>query len=315
MFSLKRISIALVFALVFAGITLVAVSAQDGTVTPPSVEKKGDCASCHTDFQMSWEIGAHGNATSDPVFVEQWKKQGNPTACLTCHVTGYDRTTGIWKADGVTCESCHKDDGGQHPETPMSVDKTSNLCGTCHTNTRFGWAEWEGSTHYQNGMDCTNCHDPHSASVKIGTGTDASQLCITCHKEMNVDSTHGKHAQNGVTCVDCHISQMDTELAAHTIPDHSFKANLDRCTNCHKEQMHSSGTALGADPTAAVVLHPTPEVSQASLVPEPAPVNPLGYAGLAVLIGLAAGMLLAPWLERWYRFAMQKEDEVKHDGK
>jgi hypothetical protein len=52
-----------------------------------------------------------------------------------------------------------------------------------------------------------------------------------------------------------------------------------------------------------------------SIVPEPTPVSPLGYAGLAVLIGLAAGMVLAPWLERWYRVAMQKDEEVKHDEK
>jgi hypothetical protein len=30
-------------------------------------------------------------------------------------------------------------------------------------------------------------------------------------------------------------------------------------------------------------------------------VSPLGYSVLAALIGLAAGMVLAPWLERVYR--------------
>ena len=313
MFSWKRILVALVFALIFAGVTLFAVSAQEVT-PPPTAEDKDDCASCHTDFQMTWEIGAHGHATNDPIFVNEWTRQGTPTACLSCHVTGYDPATATWKAEGVSCEACHKDEGGDHPNTPLSVDKTESLCGGCHTDTRFGWMEWEGSTHYKNGMACTNCHDPHSASVKIGSGhDDASQLCITCHKEMSVDSSHGAHTQNGVTCVDCHISQLDIELETHTIPDHSFRASLDRCTECHKEQMHTSGEALGAEPTTA--SHPTPEVNEASLLPEPTPINPLGYAGLAVLIGLAAGMLLAPWLELWYRFAMQKETEVKHDGK
>lgn len=308
----KQLLTALLFALSFAGVTLIVASAQEGT--PPPVENKSACAQCHTDFQMTWEIGAHGQATTDPVFVEEWKKQGNPSACLTCHVTGYDPATATWKADGVTCEACHKDTSGQHPKTPMSVDQSPKLCGNCHTDTRFGWQEWEGSTHYQNGMDCTNCHDPHSASVKIASGQitdDASQLCITCHKDMSEVSSHGIHMQNGVTCVDCHISQMDTQLAAHTVPDHSFKATLDRCTDCHKEQMHSSGNAVGVDETT----HTPPELNQASLLPEPTAVNPIGYAGIAALIGLAIGMLLAPWLERWYRFALQKADEVQHDGK
>ncbi len=319
MFSWKRIFTALVFALIFASVTLVAVSAQDGATTPTATEDKDDCASCHTDFQMTWEVGAHGQATKDPVFLEDWNKQGTPTACLSCHVTGYDPSSATWKANGVTCEACHEDKGGSHPDTPMSVDKTENLCGTCHTNTRFGWTEWEGSTHYKNGMACTNCHDPHSATVKIGVTkaghSDASQLCVTCHEEMNIDSSHSTHTQKGVTCVDCHISQMDTKLAAHTVPDHSFNANLDRCIDCHKEQMHSSGEASGADAEVNTTSteHTTAEVNTASLLPAPSPVNPLGYAGLAVLVGLAAGMLLAPWLERWYRFAMKKDNEVKHD--
>ena len=321
MFSMKRISIALVFALIFAGVTLVAVSAQGGTVTPPPVEIKDDCASCHTDFQMTWEIGAHGQATKDPIFVEQWNKQGNPSACLTCHVTGYDPATATWKADGVTCEACHKDSGGQHPITPMLVDKSSNLCGGCHTDARFGWTEWEGSTHFKNGMACTNCHDPHSATVKISSDGDPSKLCITCHEEASMNFPYSKHNEQGVTCIDCHLEHLgNTDTSIHQVPDHSFKASLKACNACHEDQMHASGVGASVNADAGVSSSDhanaiDPEVSQSSILPEPTPVNPFGYAGLAVLIGLAAGMLLAPWLERWYRFAMQKEDEVKHDGK
>ena len=318
----KQIFIALLFALVFAGLTLVAASAQGPTPPPTSpTDNKNDCAQCHTDFVMSWQIGAHGQATIDPVFVEEWKKQGNPSACLGCHVTGYNPATASWKADGVTCEACHTDTGGDHPKTPMSVDTTPKLCGSCHTDTRFGWSEWQGSTHYQSGMACTNCHDPHSASIKIASGQtfhDASQLCVTCHKDMSADSSHSVHLQNGVTCADCHISQIKTELGTHTVPDHSFKATLDRCTSCHKDQMHASGTTTGTNGTTGntgTTSNASPELNQASVLPEPTAVSPLGYAGIAALIGLAIGMLLAPWLERWYRLALQKADEVQHDGK
>jgi hypothetical protein len=34
---------------------------------------------------------------------------------------------------------------------------------------------------------------------------------------------------------------------------------------------------------------------------EPTPVNPFSYALLSGLIGMAGGMILAPWLERWYK--------------
>jgi hypothetical protein len=41
------------------------------------------------------------------------------------------------------------------------------------------------------------------------------------------------------------------------------------------------------------------------LAPQPSPVSPWGYAGLAALIGLAAGMVMAPWLEKWYSRAVR----------
>ena len=63
------------------------------------------------------------------------------------------------------------------------------------------------------------------------------------------------------------------------------------------------------------VVEPTPAVEMSSVVPNPTPVSPIGYAGFAVLIGLAGGMVLAPWLERWYRLVVKKSEEVHHDGK
>jgi len=33
----------------------------------------------------------------------------------------------------------------------------------------------------------------------------------------------------------------------------------------------------------------------------PNPVSPFGFAVVAGLIGMTGGMILAPWLERWYR--------------
>jgi hypothetical protein len=47
-----------------------------------------------------------------------------------------------------------------------------------------------------------------------------------------------------------------------------------------------------------------PQLQQAGLAAQPSPVSPFGYAGLAGLIGLAAGMVMAPWLEKWYRRAL-----------
>jgi hypothetical protein len=40
----------------------------------------------------------------------------------------------------------------------------------------------------------------------------------------------------------------------------------------------------------------------------------VGYAGLAGLVGLAAGMVLAPWLERFYhRVSKHQHEEQRHE--
>lgn len=319
---IERLLIALVFALLAAGVTLVAVQAQEGN--PPPKDGSLDCATCHTEFHTTWMSGPHGNATTDPAFLEAWDEQGNPGACLTCHVTGYNPDTGTWDADGVTCQACHGEAPADHPNSPMPVDYSADTCGRCHSDTRFGWQEWELSTHYRRGMDCTVCHDPHSAALKQTVHAnsqppiyeDASDLCITCHKDHSTNFPYSVHNQKGVSCIDCHIMNLETdESTAHTIPDHSFNASLSSCNDCHADQMHQSGVALqpeGSPPDAHASLEEQ-DIELASVTPEPGPVSPIGFAGLAALIGLAAGMVLAPWLERFYQRTVEHVDEEPSD--
>lgn len=324
----EKILIAIMIAMLFAGVAIFAASAQD--VTPPPSEEEKSCADCHEDHAMSWENGPHGNATEDPIFVKAWTDQGKPTACLSCHVTGYDDLTGTWEKDGVYCTACHKDNGGEHPKTNMSVDKTGGTCGTCHTDARFGLQDWEESTHFAAGMDCTSCHDPHNASLKVTVNLkeqnfkDASQLCISCHKEASMNFPYSAHSKQGVNCIDCHLEHVEDNAEVHKMADHSFKANIGTCSSCHAEQMHSDGeaTPAGNAETIANAAEPTPATEAAAgvnqspvVLPEPTPVSPLGYAGIAALIGVAAGMLLAPWLERGYRLVLKRSSEVRHDSK
>jgi hypothetical protein len=42
---------------------------------------------------------------------------------------------------------------------------------------------------------------------------------------------------------------------------------------------------------------------------EPEPVSPIGFSALAALLGLAGGMVLAPWLERWYARTLKQNRE------
>jgi len=318
MFSkVERLLIALVFALLAAGLTLIIAEAQEGDtpVAPIAQQSESNCTGCHTEFQMTWMNGAHGQAGSDPVFLADWESQGKPGACLVCHTTGYDPATATWKADNVSCEACHSG-SADHPKSTMSTDTSPDLCGRCHSDTRFGWQDWQGSTHYQRGMSCVTCHDPHSASLKItysndGSGyQDVSQLCINCHQEASMNFPYTSHHKQGVSCVDCHLEHLESQspAAPHTVPDHSFSASLKTCNTCHADQMHADAPAVGTENSSAPAsVEVAPVLETTPVTPHPTPVSPVGYAGLAGLVGLAAGMVLAPWLERFYHRVVKHE--------
>lgn len=314
-----RLIIALLFAVLAAGVTLVLAQAQNNRPAAP-VQGTPTCISCHTEFATAWQTGMHGQAVTNPQFTAEWTKQGKPGACLVCHTTGYDPATGTWQEDGVACEACHGPMKAGHPKDPMPVDVSPNLCARCHSDARFDWQDWQGSTHYQRGMSCVTCHDPHSASLKISKPldgsaqyTDASELCITCHKDVSMDFPYSQHHQRGVTCINCHVTHtVGTSSDVHAMPNHSFKASIDSCNSCHSSQMHSTTSAVGTPQAAAASLTDT-QIKEAGLNPQPMPVSPIGFASLAALIGLAAGMIMAPWLEKWYRRAVKHDGEIKHD--
>jgi predicted CXXCH cytochrome family protein len=319
----QRFLIAMMFALLSAGVTLIIVRAQDASPTPPPAQPtqtNGDnCASCHKDVSNMWQTGKHGQAMTDPVFNQSWTAQDKPGACLICHSTGYDPATGQSKAESVSCTACHNPVPANHPADKMPTDTSSDLCGKCHSDPRFATADWKLSAHYQRAMTCTTCHDPHTAGMKHITGqvvgTDASALCENCHKDAMQNFPLSKHAQADVTCVNCHLgfkvsSNTTTAVdfaSVHKAPDHSFVPSIATCNSCHSNQMHAPGQAVAA---AAIKIEqtggtPTPQpIPVATPIPpvsnEPAPVSPFGFVLMAGILGMAGGIVLTPWLDRTY---------------
>jgi predicted CXXCH cytochrome family protein len=322
-----RFLIGLFFALPIVGLALfltqISADAQESsqdpqpTTTPSATQLTyNSCVACHEDILTTWQHGPHGQALNDPIFAAAWSTQGEPGACLVCHTTGYDPATGSFDAEGVACEACHSPMPNNHPTDNMPVDNTTELCGKCHSDSRFSDESFVTSTHYQRDMKCTVCHDQHSAGMKTIEGLetqseDASDLCANCHKSAMQNFPTSKHAEAGVTCVNCHLGfkvSDEDNADVHRAPDHNFIPSLDTCNKCHANQMHAPGDAVVSaaikveeiggtatpEPTAAVT--PVPPV-----VNQPLPVSPLGFAAMAGLLGLAAGMVLAPWLERSYK--------------
>ncbi len=141
---------------------------------------------------------------------------------------------------------------------------------------------------------------------------DGSALCASCHRERASNFAHSAHSEVGLTCADCHLGPTDAATGeGHAVRDHSFDVRLSTCNACHAYQMHDPVEVHPDRPT------PTPAASSVELPggmdallvsAEPAPVSPVGFAALSGLVGMASGMILAPWLERFYN-RIRRDDE------
>ena len=288
-----RILVGLAFALPMMLIA-VALARADDPIRPAET---GSCFRCHTDFYQAWDEGAHGQAASESAFKALWEAQGKPERCLACHTTGYDPATGTFKAEGVTCEACHGPVPEDHPDEPMPTDHTANTCGQCHIDTMF---EWQVSQHRQQNLSCSSCHDPHKTELKAAS---PSELCGTCHQEQTSKFSHTAHSQNNVNCADCHLAPMDGLASeGHAFRNHSFNVELSTCNKCHADRMHEPVAMPMAQSTATPVEAMT-SVNAMGVSLEPEPVSPVGFAVLAGVLGLGLGLVVSPWLERWYRNA------------
>jgi len=325
----QRLFISLAFAFLAAGVTLIIAQAHSPQPAQPALRglngiqntmTNENCINCHKDISASWMTGAHGNAGTDPIFLDAWNIQGKPGACLVCHTTGYDPATGTSEMNDVACTACHNPIPADHPNDPMPIDKSPDLCGKCHSDPRFETSNWKLSAHYQRSMTCLVCHDQHTAGMKTvsgapSTSADASGLCENCHKDAMQNFPTSKHAEAGVTCVNCHLGFNVGQpvnpadfISAHKAPDHSFMPSLSICTTCHSNQMHAPGQAVAAaaikaeesggtpTPTPTPVATPIPLVSEKT-----AAVSPVGFSGIAGVLGLVGGMVLSPWLFKLYR--------------
>jgi predicted CXXCH cytochrome family protein len=295
-----RLTVGVAFAAPLMLLTVAAATAQPSGTPPPSGELT--CRACHQDTHGSWADGSHGNASVSEAFQADWESRGNPRECLACHTTGYDPVTDVYLAEGVACEACHSPVPADHPTEPMPSDRSGKLCGTCHTETLF---EWQVSKHREVNLACVACHDPHATTLKSpAENGDDSALCASCHRERASNFAHSAHSQVGLGCADCHLGPTDSETGeGHATRDHSFSVRLTTCNACHAYQMH--------DPSEVHPDRPTPTPAEpAAIAPSgtdgmlisasPSPVSPIGFAALSGLVGMATGMILAPWLERFY---------------
>ena len=175
--------------------------------------------------------------------------------------------------------SFNKDDDIANPQGAKS-DHQVNMCGTCHSLRTQLSADAPGevvddnyhnsnriqllsdrsyhsdgqireevyvlgsfmqSKMYEQGVTCTNCHNPHSGKLVA----EGNSLCAQCHKPVVYDNEQHHHhpvQSDGAQCVSCHMPET-TYMQVDKRRDHSFtiprpqlSSDLDvpnACVTCH----------------------------------------------------------------------------------
>ncbi len=161
----------------------------------------GNCSSCH-DPHMPLEITLQGELKD---------------VCVSCHsAVGSSLTSFPSMHAEVSCNYCHAERHGFIPD-----------CGQCHAP--------HSADMTQN--DCLICHDAHTPTVLSYRGTAPSNLCGSCHGEVNRQLAANASQHRDVSCVECHPQRhglVPLCSDCHGMPHaKGMHERFPRCGDCH----------------------------------------------------------------------------------
>lgn len=224
------------------------------------------CFKCHTTGGTqdgTWLDGVDGLGT----FAE------SGIGCESCHGPGskHIKTSSADDID-LVYEFAHLDNSlggleiyGAVQKPNESGDDVNFLCGTCHNrgysnkiDSKGGyikhheqWDELVSTTHGDNGLTCSTCHDPHKRVIWDGDGI--TKNCTSCHS----DVTTTNHTA-GTTCIDCHMPY--AAKSGTVIGDSGFegdvRSHLVKITVDANSMFTEDGSAVKDDATRAASLSP-----------------------------------------------------------
>ncbi len=227
------------------------------------------CASCHsTNLQKNYdEAGDTYHTTWSEVNV----------TCESCHGPGsrhldfiqsgdykkgnYLKNSGLMYARDTTpqiqlnaCAACHarKSDIAREPVHSSQImdDLIPQIISTENyypdgqiRDEDYEYGSFTQSKMFNNGVQCTNCHNPHSGHLRK-TG---NALCLQCHKPEYDTPEHHFHktGTEESLCINCHMP-VKTFMGIDHRRDHSFRiprpdqsityGTPNTCTSCHTDK-------------------------------------------------------------------------------
>jgi DmsE family decaheme c-type cytochrome len=196
--------------------------------------------------------------------------------CLKCHASqaaSFSETLmgkyGKVKQGAMNCENCHgpgsahvKAGGGRGvggiisfrpDDTTRTAAENNAICLACHE--KGNRTLWQGSTHEQRDLACTNCHTVMrnvTPKFQLARKTEI-ETCFQCHKNKRAEiwrTSHMPIREGKMKCSDCHNphgSFSESLLREATINDNCYKCHAEKrgpflwehapvrenCVNCH----------------------------------------------------------------------------------
>jgi predicted CXXCH cytochrome family protein len=218
------------------------------------------CAECHSTNLVK------GYREKDDRFETTWSEID--VSCEACHGPAAAHVTWARAAAGEdplaarpiaerevdTCARCHsrrstiseEPAGGPLLDThrPALLDEGLYHADGQMLDEVYEWGSFLQSEMFLQDVKCSDCHDPHSARLRV----PGNALCGQCHSMADYDSpVHHFHEQGseGAQCVSCHMPAT-TYMVVDPRRDHSLRiprpdvsAKLgtpDACTACHADR-------------------------------------------------------------------------------
>ncbi|MCH2114005.1 MAG: HEAT repeat domain-containing protein [Pirellulales bacterium] len=256
------------------------------------------CAECHsTNVKKNYDLDTDTYHTTYSEI---------DVSCETCHGPGslhvglaesrslfWDRVHGygLAKLKGAstevqidTCAPCHSRRSPVHPGFEAGnhflnhYDPSLIHSGLYHADGQildevYVYGSFLQSKMFNKGVRCTDCHNPHSLTLKY----EGNRLCAQCHQPGKYDSpTHHHHSDPVATqCVTCHMPTR-TYMNIDDRRDHSLRVprpdltvklgTPNVCNDCHKDPQETPewatekirawyGDKRPDDPHYALALH------------------------------------------------------------
>ncbi|MDX1395216.1 MAG: tetratricopeptide repeat protein [Gemmatimonadota bacterium] len=263
---------------------------------------------------VGWAIQRAGDAQGATWIIAP----GETIATRSPPATGGTSPTGASPAGGVqidACGRCHSRRGViADPERPgaalLDTHRPSLLAGGLYhpdgqiLDEVYVWGSFLQSRMHRAGVTCTDCHDPHRASVVA----EGNALCARCHLASAYDvPEHTLHEAGtaGSACVDCHMPTR-TYMVVDPRRDHGFRiprpdlaASIgvpEPCTGCHADRDPGWAADALAERFGAPADHPFAAAFAAARAGDPRSAPALaavvGDAGQAGIVRATAASLL-----------------------